>query len=553
MALRAKYEADFADFYSATAQAVTSLDTWEDKGAAVEKQMDSVAHSLTGAPVTTDIQGMSSSMDEFGVKTVNTAGLVDTEATGMSSAFTSIGLAIAGAFTVQQIGAFLTRVMDTASEIGDLSAKLGISTEAVQRFGFAADQSGSSIGDVERAINTMNKKLAAGDDSTIAALGSVGLELQELRDSGPEQAFIAIGDAAAGIADPMQQAAFETEMFGKSGTELTQTFVAGIREIGSETPIMVDETIRQLKEAQDAWSRFGNAIVVLTGGPLASAITAVERASQSWVDFGVAAVTAVMPFPGIRDKVNEAVDKIRDFSMFGAQGVQAATELGMAVATIPPAAQMAVNEGFNPVIRSGKEAATVIQEMTAQAHFSTTALGLVEPKLGTLSQATANMARGTDSLAAVMKTANDATQIWNSGLTFTSEVIGELPSKVQAATSAIQNMSAAQGAAGVSAGMDQKSQGASVPFDMGNITYGTMGFAKVFEEYTKKNTGGGALGGFIGGGPPKDFVTWALSMGLAQRGPTVTNTFNIVDTESNIARRVGDTITSQIQKGSLVN
>ena len=61
------------------------------------------------------------------------------------------------------------------------------------------------------------------------------------------------------------------------------------------------------------------------------------------------------------------------------------------------------------------------------------------------------------------------------------------------------------------------------------------------------------LGGAIGGGPPKDFLTWALSMGLAQRGPTVTNTFNIVDTESGIARRVGDTITSQIQRGSLVN
>ena len=42
-------------------------------------------------------------------------------------------------------------------------------------------------------------------------------------------------------------------------------------------------------------------------------------------------------------------------------------------------------------------------------------------------------------------------------------------------------------------------------------------------------------------------------MGLAQRGPTVTNTFNIVDTESGIARRVGDTITSQMQRGSLVN
>jgi hypothetical protein len=109
-------------------------------------------------------------------------------------------------------------------------------------------------------------------------------------------------------------------------------------------------------------------------------------------------------------------------------------------------------------------------------------------------------------------------------------------------------------AAKVTPGMDQKAPGASVPIDIGEINYGTMGFAKVFEEYTKKaGAGGGALGGFIGGGPPKDFLTWALSMGLATRGPTVTNTFNIVDTESGIARRVGDTITSQVQRGTLVN
>jgi hypothetical protein len=105
----------------------------------------------------------------------------------------------------------------------------------------------------------------------------------------------------------------------------------------------------------------------------------------------------------------------------------------------------------------------------------------------------------------------------------------------------------------VAPGMDQKSPGnAPVAINTGNITY-QGGFENVFAEYQRRNPSGGMLGGAIGGGPPKDFLTWALSLGLATRAPTVTNTFNIVDTESGIARRVGDTITSQIQKGSLVN
>jgi len=107
-------------------------------------------------------------------------------------------------------------------------------------------------------------------------------------------------------------------------------------------------------------------------------------------------------------------------------------------------------------------------------------------------------------------------------------------------------------AAKVAPGMDQKSPGASIPINTGNITY-QGGFESVFAEYAKRNPSGGMLGGAIGGGPPKDFLTWALSMGLAQRAPTITNTFNLVDTQSGLANKVSDTITSQVQRGSLVN
>ena len=44
-----------------------------------------------------------------------------------------------------------------------------------------------------------------------------------------------------------------------------------------------------------------------------------------------------------------------------------------------------------------------------------------------------------------------------------------------------------------------------------------------------------------------------MSMGLAQKAPVqMTNNFNIVDTESEIARRVSEQLARQIQQGSLV-
>jgi len=108
-------------------------------------------------------------------------------------------------------------------------------------------------------------------------------------------------------------------------------------------------------------------------------------------------------------------------------------------------------------------------------------------------------------------------------------------------------------AAGVSPGMDQKSPGnAPVPIATGNVTY-QGGFEAVFAEFMRKNPSGGALGGAFTMTPQKDFLTWALSMGLAQRAPAITNTFNLVDTQDGLARKVGTTIADQIQRGSLVN
>ena len=73
--------------------------------------------------------------------------------------------------------------------------KLGISAEAVQRFGYAADQSGSSLETVDRAIKAMNVNLAEGSKSTVGALTAAGLQFNAIRQMSPEQAFTAIGDA----------------------------------------------------------------------------------------------------------------------------------------------------------------------------------------------------------------------------------------------------------------------------------------------------------------------------------------------------------------------
>jgi len=459
-------------------------------------------------------------------------GAAGTTTTAFKTAETATGqwgsalVSLAGAFgvglSVNALKNYAIGVIEAGAAIGDMSQKLGISAEAVQRFGYAAEQSGADIGTVDRAIKAMNVNLAEGSTSTVSALAAAGLEFDNIRRMAPEDAFVAIGDAVAGIEDPMIRAQVATELFGKAGQELLPTFLADIERVGEATKVMSDETVARLKAAQDAWGRLSNTVTIMSGEIIAETF----HVSESWTDL----VTGMAVPSWLRDKWREVMKDI------GTTGLQAASDLG-AMAAVAEGALPKVASGLKPVALNAAQAEAEIAYMNATLVKAPAAIALVEPRLG--------------SLATFMRDAQKETEVWNSGLVFTSEVVGELPPKLDAAASAVQRFASAAAAIGVAPGMDQKSPGASTPINLGEgISIPNMDAA--FKRYTAQY-GGGALGGAIGGGPAPDFLSWAMSHGYTQQAPQVNNTFNIVDTESGIARRVGDTITGQIQRGSLVN
>ena len=119
---------------------------------------------------------------------------------------------------------------------------------------------------------------------------------------------------------------------------------------------------------------------------------------------------------------------------------------------------------------------------------------------------------------------NPQVEALNTNLRFTSEVVGELPAKLAAIAAAPSPTAPPFG-------------GQSVSF--GDLVPGSTQWYIQGEEGLRKYKT-----------PPNTFRSdWKV----APTAPVINNTFNVVDTESGIARRVGDTITDQIQRGSLVN
>ena len=199
---------------------------------------------------------------------------------------------IAGAFTATAILGAIKAVGDWAGQIDDVSKRLGISAEAVQRLSFAADQNGASIALVTTAITEMGRRLVEGEDSTVGAVRALGLSMEALRASSPDQAFITLARAIAEVPDPMQRSALAFDLFGRSGTQLLP-MMQNLSEDMARATVASDGMVKmgdQLGDAFDSLLTIGKVLLAAVIVPLAPLLSGLATAASAVVNaFGVMA------------------------------------------------------------------------------------------------------------------------------------------------------------------------------------------------------------------------------------------------------------------------
>ena len=144
----------------------------------------------------------------------------------LSTGIKAAGVAVAGFLTFQAVKSGLGALTDTIGKLDDLAAeseRLGVSTEFLSELHHAAKLSDTDIEALNGGLEKLEKNLGKATDDgkgLTDTLAKFGLDAQQLAAAGPEEAFLRISDAAAGIRDPFQRAAFVTDLFGKSGQSL---------------------------------------------------------------------------------------------------------------------------------------------------------------------------------------------------------------------------------------------------------------------------------------------------------------------------------------------
>ena len=120
--------------------------------------------------------------------------------------------------------------MDAGDELAKMRDRTGISVEALSDLKYAADQSGTSLAGMDKAVKKMQVGIldaTKGTGGLYESLGALGVNLETLRESTPEEQFLTLARAIARVQDPTMRAALAQKAFGRSGTELLPILAQG--------------------------------------------------------------------------------------------------------------------------------------------------------------------------------------------------------------------------------------------------------------------------------------------------------------------------------------
>jgi hypothetical protein len=176
-------------------------------------------------------------------------------AAGIAGAF-GVGLGVAGMI------AFGKKVIDAADQVNELSQRLGVSTDFVQKFKYMTDQTGASVDSLGMAIKTMSKVTqSAGGAGLVSRLG---LDFKEIREMKPEEAFEKIVRALGKVQNAQQRTALSSVLFGRSSVALGE-LISNYEKLSQEAsnqPIFTAEQIKAADEFGDSLARINQSMMV---------------------------------------------------------------------------------------------------------------------------------------------------------------------------------------------------------------------------------------------------------------------------------------------------
>jgi hypothetical protein len=189
-------------------------------------------------------------------------------ATASESWSASLAKVVAGYLSFQAAQAaaraaveFIKDIAAQAGALADLSAQTRIGVEDLQILGNAMRDFGVDQDQLGKALFKLNKQIAGGDDSIAAALKTMGLTLEQVRGMKGTQLFETLQDGLSKLNGGLRDTTAVTLYGDKLGmvmsgaAEGSQEAIDKARELNE---VMSEDAVQALDRASEAWDRWTN-------------------------------------------------------------------------------------------------------------------------------------------------------------------------------------------------------------------------------------------------------------------------------------------------------
>lgn len=181
------------------------------------------------------------------------AGLLDASFAKLTASFSVAGLIERG---VSSIVGFGLAAVNSASEIVDLSSKTGLTIAEIQRMGFVATQTGSSMDAFTTAAYKLGVAIESGSPGVRQAIADLGLEFNKIRNMTPTDQFNEVLRSLHMIEDETRRNLIAQELFSKTFAGIAAAVEQGYDNMKQGAVVATDAQIKAASDAQNAWNGF---------------------------------------------------------------------------------------------------------------------------------------------------------------------------------------------------------------------------------------------------------------------------------------------------------
>lgn len=259
--------------------------------------------------ITGSMQGLASAYTAAANATRGFTTSVGNSMSKVRSGINSVGSAAMGlAAPIAAAGAAflsLKTIMDSLNRADGLArtaAELGVTTDALQKLGYAASLSGSSAAEMTDAMRSMTRFIGnAGEAGSTAAnaMEKMGVSMKMLEGMSADEAFMVMTDALNGISDAGQRATTAQQVFGDGAKNIA---------------LMVRGGSTEMKRLGDEAERTGKVLSAFELGELVAAKGAIEELQTTFQALGDRLAVAFAPIiKWLSNGINNWIGNAKDF------------------------------------------------------------------------------------------------------------------------------------------------------------------------------------------------------------------------------------------------